>query len=81
MNSTIEVTGDTGTYYGKELPEDACFIVKPDYEANDIVFYVGQNNEMMRINKEGFFWKGKLVENDKEIYQKFKEFLNKAIYE
>jgi hypothetical protein len=35
-----------------------------------------KKEEIMKITPEGFFWKGKLVENDKEIYQKFKEFLN-----
>jgi hypothetical protein len=45
-------------------------------ESNNIVFYAGQGNEMMRITPEGFYWKGKLVEEDKEIYLKVKEFFN-----
>src|ERR1035437_5218340 len=49
-----------------------------DFEGTAISFYLGTDNEVMKITKEGFFWKGKLVENDKEIYQKFKELLNKA---
>jgi hypothetical protein len=75
--TVIQFTGGTGTHYGEELPKDACLTLKSsDYESNNIVFYAGQNNEMMRITPEGFFWKGKLVENDKEIYLKVKEFFN-----
>ena len=47
----------------------------PDFNNNNIIFYAGHNNEMMRINPDGFYWKGKLVEEDKEIYLKVKEFL------
>ena len=36
------------------------------------------NEEVIKINKEGFFWKGNLVEEDKEIYQRFKEWLDQV---
>jgi hypothetical protein len=76
MSNRIQVTGGTGTY---QSDEDAPVLtLKSAYESNNIVFYAGQGNEMMRINPEGFFWKGKLVENDKEIYLKVKEFFNTA---
>jgi hypothetical protein len=35
--------------------------------------------EVMRISEDGFHWKGKLVENDREIYQIVREFFIKAI--
>ncbi len=38
------------------------------------VFY-SQNIETIKIDETGFYWKGNLVENDKEIYQLFKNFL------
>lgn len=73
-------TGFTTTIYVKDIVDAAVHPVltlkSTDYESNNIVFYAGQNNEMMRISPEGFFWKGKLVENDKEIYLKVKEFFN-----
>ena len=73
--TVIQVTGGTGTYQGNE--DAPMLTLKTDFpEINNIVFYAGQNNEMMRITPEGFFWKGKLVENDKEIYLKVKEFFN-----
>jgi hypothetical protein len=50
-------------------------IHNPDFDNNNIIFYAGHDNEMMRINPKGFYWKGKLVEEDKEIYLKVKEFL------
>lgn len=36
------------------------------------------DEEVIKINKEGFFWKDKLVEEDNEIYQRFKEWLDHA---
>jgi hypothetical protein len=78
MTVIMQITGGTGTYYGVELPKDACLTIKGrDFETDTISFCL-QNEVVIKITKEGFFWKGKLVENDKEIYQKFKEFLNKA---
>jgi hypothetical protein len=73
-------TGFTSTFYVKDIIDPAVHPVLTtkgsNCEANNIVFYVEQNNEMMRINPEGFFWKGKLIEEDKEIYLKVKEFFN-----
>ena len=52
--------------------------IKTD-DPNAIVFsFTEPPEEIMRINKEGFFWRGKLIENDKEIYEKFKEWLTTA---
>ena len=73
-------TGFTSIFYVKDIIDAAVhpvFTTKgSDCEANNIVFYAGQSNEIMRINPEGFFWKGKLIEEDKEIYLKVKEFFN-----
>jgi hypothetical protein len=78
MGNVIQITGGTENYvvdldYTDTYP---VLTLKGSVEANNIVFYAGQGNEMMRISPEGFFWKGKLVENDKEIYLKVKEFFN-----
>lgn len=54
---------------------------QPEIEANNIVFtinYSKQPEEVIRISPEGFFWKGKLVQDDKEIYLRFKEWLDNA---
>jgi hypothetical protein len=58
--------------------EKPSLTLKSNMEANNIVFYAGHNVEMMRISPDGFYWKGKLVEEDKEIYLKVKEFFNTA---
>jgi hypothetical protein len=68
-DGVIQVTGGTGT---SNTYEDCDSLKFPTY---DFIFCI-KNEEIVRITPEGFFWKGKLVENDKEIYQKFKEFLN-----
>ena len=73
-----EYLGGTGfTCWGTDNKKYPVITLKTDDSiTNSIVFYAGEGNEMMRINPEGFFWKGKLVEEDKEIYQKVKEFFN-----
>lgn len=70
-DGSIQVTGGTGTF--TESPN--TFTINPDFEPNNIVFYL-KNEEVMKISPEGFFWKGKLVAEDKEIYLKVKEFFN-----
>jgi len=58
--------------------ENALKLKDNNFETDTISFCL-QNEVVMKISKEGFFWKGKLVAEDKEIYQKFKEFFNKVI--
>ena len=48
-----------------------------DLETNNIVFSI-DGNEAIRLNKDGFHWRGKLVEEDKVIYLRFKEWLDFA---
>ena len=48
-----------------------------DLEPNNIVFQIG-SREYIRLNEKGFYWVGTLVEEDKEIYNKFKEWLDHA---
>ena len=49
-------------------------------EPNTIVFSI-DGEEMIKINEEGFYYKGKLVEDDKEIYHNFKEWVDLALIE
>jgi len=46
-------------------------------EPNNIVFSL-DGEDMIRMNKNGFYIKGKLVKKDKEIYLAFKEWIEKA---
>ena len=46
-------------------------------EDGQIVLSINNGPEI-KINEVGFYWNGKLVANDKEIYFKFKEWLNLA---
>lgn len=48
-----------------------------DLEPNNIVLQIG-GKEYIRINEKGFYWVGTLVEEDKEIYKKFKEWMDHA---
>jgi hypothetical protein len=72
----MQVTGGTGTYHHNNNDE-AYYDNHNNLKPNNIVFKL-QNKEIIRINPEGFFWKGKLIAEDKEIYLKFKEFLEKT---
>jgi len=76
MNEQLEIPleGEIGkVIVGESL------ITGPTYDRNDIVFsYLEPPEEIIRINKEGFFWKGKLIQNDLEIYEKFKSWVNRA---
>lgn len=55
-------------------------IDKSLYCPNSISFSITNENpvEYIRLTKDGFYWKGKLVEEDKEIYNRFKEWLDLA---
>ena len=48
------------------------------HESNTILFSIDEE-EYIRMNKEGFYIKGKLVSSDNEIYYAFKEFIEKAL--
>jgi len=52
----------------------------PELDANNISFTIKADTDMpeelIRINPDGFFWKGKLVEEDHEIYLRFKEWMD-----
>ena len=48
---------------------------------NDTFVFTIQNEEYIKLTREGFFYKGNLVTEDKEIYDKFKTWLDTAIEE
>jgi len=43
-------------------------------EADTLTFTL-KGEVLIKVNSTGFYWRGNLVENDKEIYERFKEFL------
>jgi len=76
MNEQLEIPleGEIGkVIVGESL------ITGPTYDPNAIIFsFTDPPEEIMRINKEGFFWKGRLVQEDKEIYENFKSWVAQA---
>lgn len=58
-------------------PQPVLVLEENDTEPNNIVFYI-EEEETIRINEEGFYWKGEFVEDDEVIYQKFKEWIEYA---
>lgn len=61
----------------EDVPEKILTIKDNELNANNIVFHI-QNEEYIKVTPEGFYWKGKMIENDEEIYDKFKEWLDYA---
>ena len=49
-------------------------------EPNTIVLSI-DGEEIIKVDEEGFHYKGNLVENDKEIYHNFKEWVDLALIE
>lgn len=49
-------------------------------EPNTIVLSIG-GEEVIKVDEDGFYYKGNLVENDKEIYHNFKEWVDLALKE
>jgi len=47
----------------------------PEQESN-IVFKLGTNEEVLKITKEGFYYKGERVDDIHNVYERFNEWLN-----
>jgi len=54
-------------------------LIPSDNEPNTIIFNL-DNKEYLKINKEGFFLKGKLIADDKSIYEEFLKFFKYSQY-
>lgn len=52
--------------------------IKNIHNNDEIVFMVG-DEEIIKLSPVGFFWRGKLIENDHEIYEKFKTFVDSVL--
>lgn len=48
------------------------------YAPQTITFCLDGPEELIKLSKEGFYYKGKLIVEDKEIYLRFKEWLDQA---
>ena len=70
-----EVVDETLTFHAeKTLPYP---MLSADTELNNIIFSI-ENEEIIKIAPTGFYWKGNLVEEDKEIYERFKNWVDYA---
>lgn len=45
---------------------------------SDITFYAKDQEEMLKITKDGFYVKGKKISDDKKVYSAFVKFLQEA---
>ena len=41
-------------------------------------FFIGYGDEVMRIAKDGFYWKGERVDDVHNVYERFNDWLKKA---
>jgi len=59
--------------------EDTTILrLKEDYDPNTINFRWNDNDEViLRISKEGFYYRGELIEDIHNVYERFNEWLTK----
>jgi hypothetical protein len=62
----------------QNLGVDPVLRLKEDYDPNTINFRWNDTNEViLKISKEGFYYRGELVEDIHNIYERFNEWLTK----
>ena len=44
-------------------------------EVNNIIFYTNDKEEIIRLSKDGFYYKGEKVEDKYQVYERFNEWL------
>lgn len=44
-------------------------------EVNNIIFYINDKEEIIRLSKDGFYYKGEKVEDKYQVYERFNEWL------
>lgn len=66
------------TFELSDAPMQTPMISLNQADPANIMFYI-EGEEMIKLNKEGFHWKGKLVEDDEDIYDDFRIWLDKAM--
>ena len=59
--------------------ENSILLGSSDTAAPNSIIFTLLGKEKIKITEEGFFIEGRLVENDKEIYQQFKSFIEKGL--
>ena len=59
--------------------ENSILLGSSDTAAPNSIIFTLSGKEKIKITEEGFFVEGRLVENDKEIYQQFKSFIEKGL--
>jgi hypothetical protein len=65
--------------YAKPSENDVQLTFKDvSYAPNSITFMLNNTEEVIKLSNEGFFYKGKLIVEDKEIYLRFKEWMDQA---
>lgn len=62
-------------YIKSEFPSNVIFSEAARNLDYSVTFHVG-DKERLEITKDGFYVDGRLVANDTEIYQAFKDYLN-----
>lgn len=80
-NSTNDIEFRDSEIHLLENPDPQALITLTSESAadpNTIIFSI-EDEEYLKISSEGFFVKGRLIEEDREIYQEFKNWLNKAM--
>jgi len=76
--NTIPIEEANGLTFNPAPQEITPMITLNQADPTNIIFYI-EGEEMIRLDKKGFHWKGKLVEDDEDIYDDFTIWLDKAM--
>jgi hypothetical protein len=63
--------------------EEQTLHLTPELDKSIMTFHLtedGEQKEIIKITKEGFYYKGEKVEDAHNVYEKFNEWLTKAEY-
>ena len=81
MKKELEELGDEDLEPREEVQNlgvDPVLRLKEDYDPNTINFRWNDTEEViLKISKEGFYYRGKLVEDIHNVYERFNEWLTK----
>ena len=81
LTKELEELGDEDLEPREEVQNpgvDPVLRLKEDYDPNTIFFRWNDNDEViLRISKDGFYYRGELVEDIHNIYERFNEWLTK----
>ena len=77
MENEIKIKGNIEDF--TIMPLDNNPLMTLDHVSENTITFSIQNEEYLKLDPDGFYIKGKLVAEDKEIYEAFKLWMNQGL--